>query len=1073
MSHRFVTLAVALLVALCAAPAAATAADYVAMGDSYSSGTGTRTYYEGCERSVYAYPYLIQGSLGSSFSFVACGGAKTQDVLNNQVAALSAATKYTTISIGGNDAGFSSVITECAKPSLFSDCDGAVNGAQSFINNTLPGRLDNVYNQIRSRAPNAIVAAVGYPRLFNGTDCNAGTFFSSGEMTRLNQTADLLANVTRARAQAHGFTFVDARPAFMGHAVCDNPEWLNGLSNPTSESYHPNRTGHSSGYAGIVRAALLAAPDPHAPVGGNGRIAFSTTRGGDADIWVMNADGRFPVPLVTAAGADIDPAWSPNGAQLAFASDRDGDNEIYVVDGDGTNLRKLTSNTADDRDPAWSPNGEFLVFRSNRTGNNEIFRMTAAGGSQTNLTNDAASDFAPDWSPDGAEILFQRFTSGSATGTGNEVFRINADGQGDTNLTNTASSVNDGAPSWSPDGKTIAFHSNRDGDFEIFTMPSTGGSATQRTSNSALDQEPTWAPSGTQIAFHSSRDGNNEIYTMTSSGGSQANRSANGASDLSSSWQADSTPPATSITSGPAGPVNTARPTFELASSELGATLQCRVDGGAFQACTSPFTTAALADGDHTLTVRSVDPAGNVDPNPVVRAFSVDTVAPELTIECPPSLVLGASAFATVTASDGGSGLPPGEDPSGMYPLDTTQPGPQAFRLDAVDQAGNRTAGECRYEVTYPAPGAPALADGSVSPNAGVFTLGWSPAAPAEYGLRYVLEGRDADDEAWGELASGLEAAGFAFADAAEGTWTYRVKGDDGTYGTPWSEASAPVVVDRTAPAAPAVVTGREPDYAGAGGWFRDAVRVTTADRGDPALRDGSAPSGVDPATVAGPETLTASATVVRSVRDRAGNGSEVTVLPLQVDTAVPSLRLDCPASVVLGGSAAVTVSAVDGESGLAQDPSGTVSVDTSHVGPFVVERTAVDNVGHERTESCEVPVVYDYGGLGQPVNRDGSSVFKLGSTIPLKLTLADAGGAPAGGAVVEIQLERTSTTVEGTQYEEVVDAVPTNGKAFEYDAGAQVYRYNLSTKPLGTGTWRIRITLDDGTVHRTQISLR
>jgi hypothetical protein len=1059
-----------------AVPAVAGAADYVAMGDSYSSGTGTGSYTinASCERGVYAYPYLIQGSFGS-LSFVACGGAKTQDVLNNQVQNLSTATKYATISIGGNDAGFSSVITKCAQP--FVSCDGEINTAQSYIANTLPGRLDAVYSAIHTRAPNAVVAVVGYPRLFNGTDCNLGTFFSSGEMTRLNQTADQLAAVSRTRAQAYGFTFVDARAAFKGHAVCDNPEWLNGLSNPTSESYHPNRTGHSAGYASIVRAALQAAPKPSAPVGGNGRIAFTSNRSGNGDVWVMNADGQFPLNFTDAPGEDIDPAWSPDGTKLAFASNRDGDNEIYVANGDGSGLTKLTNNTSDDREPTWSPNGELIAFRSNRTGNNEIFRMAASNGaSQTNLTNDAASDFAPDWGPDGSEIAFQRFTSGSGTGLGNEVFKMNADGQGDTGLTNNSSSISDGQPSWAPNGNTIAYNSNSDGDFEIFTILSGGGTATQRTSNTALDQEPVWSPDGALIAFQSNRDGHNEIYTMTSTGGSQTNRSANPASNLSANWQADSTPPLTTLTDGPSGWTNESQPTFVSEASELGSKLQCRVDGAAFQTCTSPTTTASLSDGNHTFSVRAIDPAGNVDATPAVRSFQVDTIAPQVGVDCPGTAVLNGTGSATVQASDERSGFAPDEDPSGSYPLETSRPGTQSFVMDAFDQAGNKGTGTCTYEVLYEAPGAPALTAGA-TPNAGAFTVGWAEAAPAQYGLRYVLERRDAGDDSWHEAATGIDGLEHAFSagdQADEGTWTYRVKGIDGDgLETPWSETSAAVVVDQTAPDSPALSADRAPDYAGDGGWFADSVVVSTEDRGDPVLRDGSEPSGVDPASVAGPQTLEQSGTVSRTVSDRAGNESASSALSAQVDTEKPSLELDCPASVLLGGSATVTVTASDGQSGLASDPSGSVVVDTSTVGIKTIERTATDNVDHARTSSCDVSVRYDYGGLRQPVNSDGSSVFKLGSTIPLKLTLADADGVLVPDGDVEVSLERISTTVEGDVIEEVVAATPTNGKLFEYDGDSGQYRFNLSTKPLSKGTWMVRIALDDGTVHRTKISLR
>jgi len=138
--------------------------------------------------------------------FAACSGAKTGDVLAKQVSSLTSATRWVTVTIGGNDAGFSSVITECAQPWWSSNCNGAIDGAQSYIRNTLPGKLDQVYSSIKSRSPTATVIVLSYPRLFMGVDCNAGTFFSSDEMTRLNQTADLLRDTTRTRATAAGPT---------------------------------------------------------------------------------------------------------------------------------------------------------------------------------------------------------------------------------------------------------------------------------------------------------------------------------------------------------------------------------------------------------------------------------------------------------------------------------------------------------------------------------------------------------------------------------------------------------------------------------------------------------------------------------------------------------------------------------------------------------------------------------------------------------------------------------------------------------------------------------------------------
>ncbi len=261
MSRRVALAAVCTVALVLGGAAPALGAElYVALGDSYSSGTGTRTYYDStCHRSNYANAKLVDVQRANTdVVLAACSGAKTGNVLSSQVGSLTSGTRWVSITIGGNDAGFSSVITECAKPSWASNCDARINTAQSYIRNTLPGQLTNVYNAIKSRSPTATVIVLSYPRLFMGVDCNGGTWFSSTELTRLNQTADLLRDVTRDRAALAGtrFVFKDAIPPFVGHAVCSSTEWLNGLSNPVGESYHPNRTGHSAGYAPLVRQVM-------------------------------------------------------------------------------------------------------------------------------------------------------------------------------------------------------------------------------------------------------------------------------------------------------------------------------------------------------------------------------------------------------------------------------------------------------------------------------------------------------------------------------------------------------------------------------------------------------------------------------------------------------------------------------------------------------------------------------------------------------------------------------------------------------------------------------------------------
>lgn len=240
--------------------AGAATGPYTALGDSYASGVGTRQYYAdsgGCYRSPYAYPVRVAAKVGAPLTFAACSGARVSDVRTSQLGSLRATTRHVTVQVGGNDAGFAGVITACARPWPYT-CWNEIDEANRIIRDVLPARLNALYADIRNRAPNALVLVVGYPRLFNGQECNFASRISPGEQAELNKTANLLATTTKARADAHGFGFVDVRSAFTGHAVCDSVEWVNGLSDPIRESYHPNRTGQGSGYTPLVSNQMAA-----------------------------------------------------------------------------------------------------------------------------------------------------------------------------------------------------------------------------------------------------------------------------------------------------------------------------------------------------------------------------------------------------------------------------------------------------------------------------------------------------------------------------------------------------------------------------------------------------------------------------------------------------------------------------------------------------------------------------------------------------------------------------------------------------------------------------------------------
>ena len=224
--------------------------NYVALGDSYSSGLGAGSYDGAsgdCKRSNASYPALWAASHApASFSFTACSGATTDDVIAGQLGPVNSSTGLVSMSIGGNDAGFSDVMTTCV---LYSEstCLARVEEAKTYIRNVLPGKLDNVYNAISGRAPSAKVVILGYPRLYklNGS-CIAG--LSENERSALNGASDLLNSETSKRAANHGFVFGDVTPSFTGHEICSGDSWLHSVSWPIGESYHPTAAGQSGGY---------------------------------------------------------------------------------------------------------------------------------------------------------------------------------------------------------------------------------------------------------------------------------------------------------------------------------------------------------------------------------------------------------------------------------------------------------------------------------------------------------------------------------------------------------------------------------------------------------------------------------------------------------------------------------------------------------------------------------------------------------------------------------------------------------------------------------------------------------
>lgn len=240
-------------------------------------------------------------------------------------------------------------------------------------------------------------------------------------------------------------------------------------------------------------------------------IAFSSTRSGAKEIWVMDYDGANPRPVTGHDSTSLSPDWAPGGGRLAYTSFVGGPPGVYVADLSTGAKKPLAIDGDQNISPSFSPDGRRVAFSRALGANPEIFVADAGGGNLKRVTNSQAIDTNPAWSPTGREIAFT-----SSRGGNPHIYVMDADG---SNLRRVSfeGDYNDGA-AWNPEGDTLVYASRRGGRFEIARTELATGETTVLTSGGGSNEAPCFAPDGRKIAFGSNRGGSSQIWVMDEDG---------------------------------------------------------------------------------------------------------------------------------------------------------------------------------------------------------------------------------------------------------------------------------------------------------------------------------------------------------------------------------------------------------------------------------------------------------------------------------------------------------------------------------------------------------------------------
>lgn len=244
------------------------------------------------------------------------------------------------------------------------------------------------------------------------------------------------------------------------------------------------------------------------------KIAFVSKKKGASTIMAVDFDGANPYAISRNTSTNMLPAWSPGGGSIAYTSYMRNNPDLYVAGAGGGRPKKLASYKGMNTGASWSPDGSKLAVTLSKDGNPEIYVISASDGAiVTRITSNKAIDTSPAWSPDGSQIAFVSDREGSP-----QIFVVSAGG-GAARRVSFNGSYNT-TPTWSPaKGASVIAYTTRDGgSYDIVTLDLATKKMVRVTQGEGTNEEPSFSPNGRVIAFASTRAGGAGIYIANADG---------------------------------------------------------------------------------------------------------------------------------------------------------------------------------------------------------------------------------------------------------------------------------------------------------------------------------------------------------------------------------------------------------------------------------------------------------------------------------------------------------------------------------------------------------------------------